>query len=85
MKALYLAGALGAAAASPAFAQSMPPMPGMAMPSESSSHPMTMGDGLSSPGSGTSRLPGNEPMAGLHWMTGDWMLMAHGYAWASWT
>jgi len=85
MKAFYLAGALGVAAASPVFAQSMPPMPGMAMPSDSASHPMTMGDGLSSPGSGTSRLPGDEPMAGLHWMAGDWMLMAHGYAWASWT
>ena len=34
-----------------------------------------------SAGSGTSRLPGNEAMAGLHVMAGDWMLMAHGYAW----
>jgi hypothetical protein len=32
-------------------------------------------------GSGTSRLPGNEgPMHGLHAMSGDWMLMAHGTA-----
>jgi hypothetical protein len=30
-------------------------------------------------GSGTARLPGNEgPMRGLHFMSGDWMLMAHG-------
>jgi hypothetical protein len=34
-------------------------------------------------GSGTSLLPGAEGgMHGLHVMTGDWMLMAHGYAWA---
>src|SRR5688572_2904770 len=35
----------------------------------------------SAPGSGTSRLPAGEGMHGLHVMTGDWMLMAHGYAW----
>ena len=29
----------------------------------------------------SSRLPGNAPMHGLHVMAGDWMLMAHGYAW----
>lgn len=33
----------------------------------------------STQGSGTSRLPGAEgPMHGLHIMSGDWMLMAHG-------
>lgn len=38
------------------------------------------------PGSGTSRLPGNDGgMAGLHAMTGDWMLMAHGYVSAQYT
>jgi hypothetical protein len=37
-------------------------------------------------GSGTSRLPGAEgAMSGLHVMTGDWMLMAHGYAWGVYT
>ncbi|PXA85614.1 hypothetical protein DMC47_37030 [Nostoc sp. 3335mG] len=44
-----------------------------------------MGDGQSSAGSGTSRLPANDTMPGLHFMAGDWMLMAHGYAWGSWT
>lgn len=35
-----------------------------------------------SSGSGTSRLPGSEGgMHGLHAMSGDWMLMAHGYVW----
>lgn len=35
-----------------------------------------------STGSGTSRLPGGEEaMTGLHIMAGDWMIMAHGYAW----
>ena len=33
-------------------------------------------------GSGTSRLPGAEGMMhGQHIMTGDWMVMLHGYAW----
>lgn len=37
-------------------------------------------------GSGTSRLPAREGMMrGVHVMTGDWMLMAHGYAWGSYT
>ncbi|HQV02803.1 MULTISPECIES: hypothetical protein [unclassified Novosphingobium] len=35
----------------------------------------------SSEGSGTARLPGREgPMRGLHIMSGNWMLMAHGTA-----
>jgi hypothetical protein len=45
----------------------------------------TMGDGVSTAGSGTSRLPMNDQMPGLHFMGGDWMLMAHGYAWGTWT
>jgi hypothetical protein len=37
-------------------------------------------------GSGTSRLPGREAaMHGLHVMRGDWMIMAHGYAWGVYT
>jgi hypothetical protein len=39
-----------------------------------------------SSGSGTSRLPGAEGMMhGLHVMAGDWMVMAHGYAWGVYT
>ncbi|MGZ4971793.1 MAG: hypothetical protein ACXWDN_03465 [Limisphaerales bacterium] len=30
--------------------------------------------------SGTSWQPEITPMQGVHWMTGDWMLMAHGFA-----
>lgn len=37
-------------------------------------------------GSGTSRLPYNEaPMRGAMFHAADWMLMAHGYAWATYT
>ncbi len=37
-------------------------------------------------GSGTSRLPGNEgAMHGLHFMPGDWMVMAHGYVQTAYT
>jgi hypothetical protein len=37
-------------------------------------------------GSGTSRTPAiGGAMHGLHVMTGDWMLMLHGYAWGSYT
>lgn len=49
---------------------------------------MDHGDGqLSAAGSGTSRLPGAEGhMSGLHLgLGGDWMLMAHGYAWGVYT
>lgn len=43
---------------------------------------MGTGGGWYSPGSGTARLPAAEgPMRGYMIMTGDWMLMAHGYAW----
>lgn len=97
----YMMGAaLCALAPGAALAQAMGgmDMPGMAMPmpmpssSPTQSHggdAMTgmtmMGDGRSSAGSGTSRLPANDTMPGLHVMAGDWMLMAHGYAWGSWT
>ena len=60
-----------------------PTMPA-AMPTNAAM-PMTMGDGLSSAGSGTSRLPANDRMRGVAFTAGDWMLMAHGYAWGSWT
>jgi hypothetical protein len=79
-----------------ALAQSMPDMmmPGTTMPmslSDTVSHPhetpgmAVMGDGMSSAGSGTSRLPAGDRMAGLHFAARDWMLMVHGYAWGSWT
>ncbi|MBY9061448.1 hypothetical protein K7957_00690 [Sphingomonas yunnanensis] len=45
---------------------------------------MTMGtaDGWYTPGSGTARNPAGEgPMRGAMLHAGDWMLMAHGYAW----
>ena len=35
--------------------------------------------------SGTAWQPDSSEHAGLHVMSGDWMLMAHGYAWASYT
>ena len=55
----------------------MPGMAGMApMP--------TMGDGISTAGSGTARLPAHDRMAGVHGMAGDWTLMMHGYLWGSW-
>ena len=93
--------ALCALAPHMAMAQSMPSMtmPGMAMPPESrnadrpaaasaktaASTAMAMDEGLSTAGSGTSRLPANDQMLGISFMSGDWMLMAHGYAWGSWT
>lgn len=54
-------------------------MGGMAMPGMPAS-------GAWAGGSGTSRLPGSDGMMqGVQAMAGDWMLMAHGYAWASYT
>lgn len=35
-------------------------------------------DGMPAAGSGTSRMPGNAPMHGLHFTAGDWHLMVHG-------
>ncbi len=46
---------------------------GMGMPSALGSHPMTRD------GSGTSWQPDTTPMAGLHLMGSDWMVMAHGF------
>ena len=71
----------------PAAAQDMP---GMAMPATSSTQHDAMAGMPMAPqdygdGSGTSRVPGNEGMAGLHLKAGDWMLMAHGYAWGAYT
>jgi len=68
-----------AAAANPAAPAAPSP------PSTDRPMTMTMGDGLSTAGSGTSRLPGNDRMRGIHLSAGDWMLMLHGYAWGSWT
>lgn len=100
MKRSLLGAALCAAAPDAALAQSMDhmTMPGMAMPATPATpgqHDMLgmkdmsgmamMGDGVSSTGSGTARLPAHDRMTGLHVMAGDWMLMVHGYAWASWT
>lgn len=45
-----------------------------------------MGNGFYADGSGTSRLPSTEGMMqGVMFHTGDWMLMAHGYAWGAYT
>ena len=46
---------------------------------------MTMGDGTSTAGSGTSRLPADDAMQGLHLPAGAWTLMLHGYAWGAYT
>jgi len=55
---------------------------GMDMPGMEDSKEVTVADQkrVSSEGSGTSRLPGGEPMAGHHVMAGEWMLMLHGTA-----
>ncbi|MCW3848931.1 hypothetical protein OF829_16965 [Sphingomonas sp. LB-2] len=54
-------------------------MPGMPMPD--SGMPLPYGEG-----SGTARLPGADGgMHGLHLSAGDWMVMAHGYAWGVYT
>ncbi|MFM5884815.1 MAG: hypothetical protein ACKOQ3_05735 [Novosphingobium sp.] len=66
----------------PAKADPMAGMEGM----DHSSHDMAGMDHAATPGSepfaegsGTARVPGNEgPMHGLHLISGDWMLMAHG-------
>ncbi|MFM5954603.1 MAG: hypothetical protein ACKOPE_09930, partial [Novosphingobium sp.] len=65
-------------------ADAMAGMPGMdhSQMEEDSSEPeqgFPRSTPASSEGSGTARLPGNEgAMHGLHLMSGDWMLMAHG-------
>ena len=63
------------AASSPATDQ---PVAGGDMPRMT----MTGGDD-SGAGSGTSRVPADDPMQALHVAAGGWMLMAHGYAWGS--
>lgn len=71
LKLILLGGAI--ASAGPAVGQDM----------DHSAHAMHGSDSTApwQPGSGTSRQPGFEPMTGAHIMSGDWMLMAHGYAW----
>src|SRR3546814_1106651 len=71
LKLILLGGAI--ASAGPAVGQDMDHSP-HAMHGSDSTAPWQ-------PGSGTSRQPGFEPMTGAHIMSGDWMLMAHGYAW----
>ena len=60
----------------------MPPSPSAAL---SMSGMAMIGDAVSSPGSGTARLPASDRMMGVHFMAGDWMLMFHSHAWGSWT
>lgn len=88
-----LGGALCAAAV-PAGAQEMPGMHhgdhAMPMTMPMPDAPDASGVAAAAPampamGSGTSRLPAAEGMHGLHLMTGDWMVMVHGYAWAAYT
>ncbi len=76
-----------ASTALPAFAQEMDPnMPGMdhgAMAHDSAEGEVIIADLLlpvPAQGSGTSRLPGNEGgHHGLHIMSGNWMIMPHGF------
>lgn len=63
-------GAMEQVAASP----SDPAPPGMAMPSQFGPYE------LMREGSGTSWQPEATPMHGLMWHSGEWMLMAHGFA-----
>ncbi|WP_380787574.1 hypothetical protein [Sphingomonas sp. R86521] len=69
----------------------MPPMAHDAMPampamSEMPAMTMGMGGDAYQMGSGTARLPGAEGMMrGRMIHAGDWMLMAHGYAWGVYT
>ncbi len=64
-----------------------PSMAGMAMddrPTMPPGMPMGMGGNAYVDGSGTARLPAAEGMMrGQMIRAGDWMLMAHGYAWAT--
>ncbi len=84
---------LGAAffLATPAIAQTASyPMAGMdhGQMNHGAMAGMDMGDAsdASAAGSGTARLPGSEGMMhGIHLMPGDWMLMLHGYAWATYS
>ena len=73
-------------------------MPGMAMPGmDHAQHQTTptpthstmthdmlaMANDAYGEASGTARVPAGDRMQGLHLMTGEWMLMAHGYAWGA--
>jgi len=75
---------LAIASASPVLAQEHDhsqmdhSMPGMAMPDGEMDMAQPAPSGPSS-GSGTSLLPANEGMGGLHIPAGDWMVMAHGF------
>lgn len=61
-------------------------MSGMDMSGDQPMAGMPMGQDGYSDGSGTSRLPADTgAMHGLHLSTGEWMVMAHGYAWGVWT
>src|SRR3546814_14206842 len=75
LKLILLGGAI--ASAGPAVGQDMDHSP-HAMHGSDSTAPWQ-------PGSGTSRPPGFEPMTGAHIMSGDWQLMAHGYAWGAYS
>lgn len=87
--------ALAAAVLAPAHAQmtgmagmdmSPPDAPAAANVSATAPAMAGMDDtALSAAGSGTSRLPADDAMQGLHFAAGGWMLMAHGYALGAWT
>jgi len=90
MKTFTLAAGLAATlAAAPALARQQDPhadhnehAPPAPVDHEAMGHATTDTPQDPAQGSGTSRLPVDEGgMRGLHIMSGDWMLMAHGYAW----
>ena len=60
-------------------------MPGMGLNGAAGGAMSMAGESAYASGSGTSRVPAEDPMQGIHVMAGDWMVMAHGYAWGSWT
>ncbi len=74
-----------------------PAQPTAPTPDPHAGHDMSKMDGMSGmdmdgdtgmpvAGSGTTRLPAAEgAMHGLHLMAGEWMLMLHGYAWATYS
>ena len=70
----------------PAAAPAMQGMSGMAMPDTAIPMTMGMGGAVYTDGSGTARLPAAEGMMrGQMIPAGDWTLMAHGYAWMTYT
>jgi len=83
---MLIGGAL--CAATPALAQTTDDMGDMPAIDHAAGHDhmaMMKADADWQPSSGTSRAPGNTPMHGLHLAAGDWMVMVHGYGWASYT